>query len=211
MPEPHFFNPIDDVKRMTNRLPHWQQAGGIYFVTFRLGDSLPDELLRIWAADRQAWLKQNPPPHTPEQETEYHRKFSLVMEQWLDAGRGSCALRQGEAGRVMAEALRFYEGRWCEMFSFVVMPNHVHALFGLLSGAEIDAMIGRWKSYVSHELAIRLREKWPSWQKDYFDRLVRNGTHFERCVRYIRSNPKKAGLQAGEFVLWESERAMAVL
>ena len=48
-------------------------------------------------------------------------------------------------------------------------------------------------------------------QKDYFDRLVRNEAHFERCVRYIRSNPKKAGLKDGEFLLWEAERAKAVL
>jgi len=48
------------------------------------------------------------------------------------------------------------------------------------------------------------------WQRDYFDRLVGNEKHFANCVRYIRRNPEKAGLMDGEFILWESDIALAI-
>src|SRR6266542_6006529 len=102
MERPHFFNPRDDVDVMTNRLPHWQQTGGLHFVTFRLADSMPAELLRQWQSDRRSWQRRNPPPHSLEIEAEYHRLFSLAMEQALDAGHGSCGLRDRAAAGVMA-------------------------------------------------------------------------------------------------------------
>src|SRR5437773_263831 len=38
-------------------LPHWRQEGVTYFVTWRLGDSLPQSKLRQHAAERDAWIK----------------------------------------------------------------------------------------------------------------------------------------------------------
>ncbi len=43
------------------------------------------------------------------------------------------------------------------------------------------------------------------WQKDYWDRLIRNPVHFLTCLEYIRENPGKAGLGEGEFVLFEKK------
>lgn len=194
---------------MTNRLPHWQQANGIYFVTFRLADARPGKLLRQWKSERTAWLKRNRPPLSAENEAEYHHLLSLRMEQWLDAGHGSCTLRDRAAAGVVTEAFRFLEGRQTEMLAYIVMPNHVHALFGLLGNAEIQKVVGGWKGYTSYTLNTP-DTTWPGWQKDYFDRIVRNETHFARCVRYIRRNPEKARLREGEFIRWESTRAKAV-
>jgi REP element-mobilizing transposase RayT len=49
------------------------------------------------------------------------------------------------------------------------------------------------------------------WQRDYFDRLIRDEKHFANCVRYIRRNPEKASLGKDEFILWESQTALAIL
>jgi REP element-mobilizing transposase RayT len=206
--QPHFYLPYGAVAISKNRLPHWQQTGAIYFVTFHLADSIPAELLESWKSEKSAWELANPPPHSPKQIQEYHRKFSAQKEEWLDAGHGSCVLRHTDAGKVVAEALHFYEEKLTAMFSFVVMPNHIHALFGLLGEAELDDVQRRWKSFTSYELRKRFAGIWPGWQKSYYDRLVRDGEHFERCVRYIRHNPAK--LPLGDFVLWESERAARV-
>ena len=34
-------------------LPHWTREGGIYFVTFRLADSLPQAVVKAWKAERE--------------------------------------------------------------------------------------------------------------------------------------------------------------
>ncbi|WP_236918986.1 transposase [Ereboglobus luteus] len=87
------------------------------------------------------------------------------------------------------------------------MPNHVHALFATLNGVALIDLVQTWKSYTAHKLKPLLGDKWPGWQKDYFDRLVRDEKHFGRCVRYIRRNPEKARLPDCDYTLFESERA----
>jgi hypothetical protein len=40
-----FFNPDATIVIRHGKLPHWRQEGVIYFVTFRLADSLPQAKL----------------------------------------------------------------------------------------------------------------------------------------------------------------------
>jgi len=84
------FDPHDHIRVTKNRLPHWQQNGAVYFITFRLGDALPRNLLERWKEERNAWLKWHPLPWSADMEREYHRRFSRRIEEWLDANHGSC-------------------------------------------------------------------------------------------------------------------------
>src|SRR6185369_3028655 len=129
--ELRFFDPRGKIAFTSNRLPHWQQEGAVYCVTFRLGDSVPQRLLTQWRDERERWLKQHPPPWTEAVEREYHAQFTTARERWLDAGHGACVLRQAECAGVVAEALRHFEDVRCRQLSWVIMPNHVHALFTL--------------------------------------------------------------------------------
>ena len=49
-----FFNPYADIRFTANRLPHWQQEGAVYFVTFRLADAVPHNLRTQWESEREA-------------------------------------------------------------------------------------------------------------------------------------------------------------
>ena len=206
-----FYCPFADTTLLQNRLPHWEQMGATYFVTFRLADSVPRELRERWIRDRNDWLKRNPPPHTAGQEMEYHRLFSNQIEEWLDAGMGSCVLRVPDAAALVAAALMHFEGARCHQTAFVVMPNHVHALFTTLNGEQVPALVKSWKGFTSRKLRESLGERWPGWQKDYYDRIVRDRIHFGRCVRYIRRNPEKAKLRESDFVHHESPLAKSMI
>jgi hypothetical protein len=94
MTELQFFNPNGDVRVTSNRLPHWQQVGAVYFITFRLADAVPLRLREEWEEERSIWLRLHPKPWDPGTEADYHRKFSGAVERWLDAGHGSCLLRR---------------------------------------------------------------------------------------------------------------------
>ena len=53
------FVPFDECKAVRiyrRNLPHWRQDGATYFVTFRLGDSLPRRVLDQWEYEKQLWL-----------------------------------------------------------------------------------------------------------------------------------------------------------
>jgi putative transposase len=75
----------------------------------------------------------------------------------------------------------------------------------------------RWKTYFAagrrfsaRKINALLGNSGILWQRDYFDRLVRDEEHFANCVRYIRHNPKKAGLRKNEYLLYESELAKQI-
>jgi hypothetical protein len=105
-----FFNPYADIRFTANRLPHWQQEGAVYFVTFRLADAVPHQLRTQWESERQSWLRVHPQPWSGEVEREYHKRFSGAIERWLDAGHGSCILRRRDCAEIVAEALALF--RW---------------------------------------------------------------------------------------------------
>jgi len=208
--ELRFFNPRAEIGFTANRLPHWQQEGAVYFATFRLGDSVPGPLLTQWRGERERWLKHHPPPWADAVEREYHARFTTAMERWLDAGHGTCVLRQPDCAEVVAGALRHFESVRCRQIAWVIMPNHVHALFTVQEGHTLEALLHSWKLFSARRINARLGQTGSLWQRDYFDRLVRDAAHFARCVRYIRKNPGQAKLRDGEFMRWESERAKQI-
>ena len=210
MAELRFFNPYAHIRFTANRLPHWQQNGAVYFVTFRLADAVPHNLRTGWEAEREAWLRIHPKPWTAEVEHEYHKRFSGAMEHWLDAGHGSCILRRHDCAKIVAEALRYFDGQRTLIISSVVMPNHVHALFVQNTDWPLEKLLRTWKSFTSRKINALLEREGSLWQRDYFDRLVRDEKHFANCVRYIRKNPEKARLRSGEYILYESEFTQSI-
>jgi putative transposase len=208
--ELRFFNPFAETEITANRLPHWQQEGVLYFITFRLADAVPKHLLDQWSVERNAWLVDHPKPWSAETEAEYHRRFSGAMERFLDAGHGSCALRDPACGVRMEETLRHFDGDRFAHIAWVIMPNHVHVLFVLKDGQALEKVVQNWKRRSAREINLALARSGTFWQKDYFDRLVRDQDHFANCVRYIRRNPAKAKLREGEYTLYESEMVKGI-
>jgi putative transposase len=196
----------DRLSRKTlNRLPHWQQVRAVYFVTFRLADSLPPHLSKNWHEDRDTWLLLNPKPWTGDQEREYHERFSLRMERLLDAGHGACLFRDPANALWVVDALSFKEGDAYHLHAWVVMPNHVHVLMSLADGSKLEKVIAAWKRWSTNQIQQTLETSGGIWQKDYFDRMIRDHAHFQRVIRYIRNNPVKAGLREGEYALYVEE------
>lgn len=200
--EPRFFNPWGNLRITRHNLPHWQQAGASIFVTFRLADSLPVKLLAELADERAAWLKARETPLSPADEAIYHRLFSTKLDAWLDAGHGDCLLRDAQAQAVLRETLEHFDGVRYQLIAWVIMPNHVHVCFLLYEGWSLERVMFTWKRRSAGELNRLTGRKGVVWQRDYFDRLVRDAEHFGKILRYIKGNPERAKLREGEFALW---------
>jgi REP element-mobilizing transposase RayT len=158
-----------------------------------LADSIPELKLRLWVDERERWLASHPEPRTAEQVAEYWKLFPDRLQEWLDAGHGSCVLARPPIRILVEQALRHFDGRRYELGEFVVMPNHVHALVTPLPGNELSEILHSWKSYTSHEINQRLGESGPRWQKETFDHIVRSPAQMDRIEQYIRDNPKPKG------------------
>ena len=209
-----FFNPWAETVIGANRLPHWDQTGATYFLTFRLADSLPAALLAQWREERDAWLKWNAEPWSSAQEREYHQRSSGAVERWLDEGHGECLLRRSEVRAAVAEVYGKFDAERYWLHAWVLMPNHAHFLVSMRKDIDLAKLLKAWKGTSSRAAGLvvgRRRTGTSFWQKDYFDRLVRDEAHFANCARYIRRNPAKAKLRASEYTLFLSEALRTAL
>ena len=163
-----------------------------------------------WEDQREIWLRLHPEPWNTETELEYHKRFSSAIEQWLDAGYGSCTLRQNECARIVEDTLRHFDLRRLALISSVVMPNHVHVILIQHPEYPLEDLLRSWKTFTSRAINRLLGRSGTLWQRSYFDRLVRDEKHLRSCVRYVRRNPTTAHLTAGEYTLYESELAKQI-
>ena len=112
-------------------LPNLKRAGSVYFVTFRLADSLPSEIIKQLKHEREALLQQAlaaKRPLTWQEEQQLFAWYSDRVESFLDAGSGECWLRQPELARLVADAIKFFDGDRYDLHAWVVMPNHAHVV-----------------------------------------------------------------------------------
>jgi REP element-mobilizing transposase RayT len=180
-------------------LPHWAQEGATYFVTFRLHDSLPADVVEKWSAERREILENT---------NQAGRQLSSAANRWLDelhserveaylnAGHGACWLTRPRIARSVADAILHFDGERYEALAWCVMPNHVHVVVRPLPGHELSAILHSWKSYSAHQASKLLRRTGPFWQTESYDHLVRDEADLIRCVEYVMTNPEKAGLSS---------------
>ena len=204
--------PVD--RKQGANLPHWNQAGAIYFVTFRLADSLPQEKLKIYSQERELWLANNPEPHSPEQKADYFERFPKRLQDWLDAGYGSMILKDPVANRIVTDAIRHFEGDRYTLDEFVVAANHVHALLTPKEGHELGEILHSWKSFTAKEIlklpvAARLSTKPTVWQKESWDHIVRSERSLEKFREYIRAHRSGASVTyAGQFASTDEQNLL---
>ena len=180
--------------RWRRRLPHWEQPGCTYFVTFRTADSLPKSLLRLLKSQRSLWLKEHPPPWDRRSERAFVAKFIRPVERWLDIGFGKCHLAQWEISKIVESTLRHFDGLRYVLDEYSIMPTHVHSLVLPLEGIGLSKILASWKGYSGARINRVLRRKGRFWMEESFDRIVRDTAELGRYRRYIRTNPMKAGL-----------------
>ena len=168
-------------------LPHYYAIGQPIFLTWRLHGSLP--------ANRSF-------PST----TTSGQAF-VTMDRLLDNARtGPLYLRQPELAAMVVEAIRYRQeclGHY-QLHAYVVMANHVHLL--ITPYVEVSRLMQSLKRFTAREgnRMLGLTGQ-PFWQDESYDRLVRDRAEFQRIVRYIETNPVKAGLAANpEDFPWSS-------
>jgi len=174
--------------RSRGRLPHWEHPEGIYFVTFRLADSLPKEIGDAFEFERRDIIATARAMQRDLSATERRRLaelFSGRVEFYLDSGAGSCFLAKPAVAKMVSETLRHFHDTRYRLFAWCVMPNHVHAVMQPLGGWKLSQILHMWKSYSAKEANRILARTGSFWQHEYYDHLIRDTRDFQRCVRYV--------------------------
>ena len=133
------------------------------------------------------------------------------VQELLDSGLGSCVLAESACAQIVQDSLLFGDGDRYHLFAWVVMPNHVHVLIEQIPGWPMSKVVQSWKRHTSQQIhrlgvssctrpnadsksAIPGGGVPPLWQRNYWDRFMRNDRHFQIAKDYIENNPVAAGL-----------------
>jgi REP element-mobilizing transposase RayT len=198
--------PRDPVWHSRGYLPHFESAEATQHVTFHLADSLPQKVLLRLESDLKIF---------PAEKRDAERRKRV--EAWIDAGHGSCVLRKPAIANMVQGSLLAFDSQRYRLLAWVVMPNHVHALFQPINGWTVGKIVASWKKFTARQirpgsipgnanlLIGGFQPSSPVWHREYWDRYIRNQRHFNQAIDYIHQNPVKAGLVAtAESWRWSS-------
>jgi hypothetical protein len=133
-------------------LPHVKVEGAEYFVTFRLADSLPQEVLQQYEQERLAQIAEAKDIPKREREAEANREMRRKIEKYLDKGVGQCYLRQPAVANIVASALPFFHNQRYLLGEWVIMPNHVHVMIRPLPNYLLGDILQSLKRFTSREV-----------------------------------------------------------
>lgn len=182
---PAYPEAIPDV-RDRGYLPHFENRA-LQFITFRLFDSVPKELIEEW---KTVLAMEN----NAEEPTDVARQMYKLVDKFEDSGYGQCFLADSRVADMMEQTLKHDDGKKYDLISYCIMPNHVHVLIRVSEGVSLSSILHTWRSYSAHEANKILGRSGDFWMKDYYDRYIRDARHYTAVVQYIKDNPAKAGL-----------------
>lgn len=192
------------------KLPHIQPLLGTFFVTYRLHNSIPvhakQQLLDKFQAEKARVIRLE--NHSIKIIDKLNRRYFGQFDSLLDL----CAycpayLLDNGVAQIVTDSLHFWNDERIDLIAYCIMPNHVHAAFTLITETtksgranSLKPLMHSIKSYSAHEANKVLKVNGDFWEEETYDRLVRDSDDLRRIVRYILTNPVKAGLCCD----WES-------
>jgi len=199
---------MDEIKiRSRGYLPHWERIDGVYFITFRLVDSLPKAIIDKYFEKKEAIERVAKAGNIENHICEKRQEAKLLMDyidNSLDSGHGKCHLSNAEIANLVAGALRFFDGKRYELFSWCIMPNHVHVVVRIFDANKLASVLHSWKTYTAREANKILGCEGSFWQREYYDHLIRNDDELFRTIIYVLENPIKSNLKDWKWV-WAIE------
>ena len=173
-------------------LPHIYLDEAIYFITFRLKGSIP--IHRLYELNSITASKSNFPSR--EKRYEIDRIFFAKYDEILDQNISKISLlKPFSLAEIIKACIHFYDSKDYLLYSYCVMPNHVHLLFEQMENSRtIDKIMQSIKRYSARQINKVINRKGSLWQSESYDHIVRDEKEFYRIVWYIMNNPVKAKL-----------------
>jgi putative transposase len=186
-----------DTEFRRRNLPHLERPGADYFVTWRLADTIPRELLeslqfRVDALSGRASNSINDDERRRQASDERKRIFAR-FDRYLDEGNtGPKWLADPRMAEIVMRVILEQTDR-AHIDCFTVMPNHVHLLCHPIAPHPLREVMKRIKQITAYHCLKLSDSHSPFWQDENHDHILRDG-EWTRVVRYIIQNPVVAGL-----------------
>jgi len=175
-------------------LPHWSVKDPLYFVTFRLKNTIPQKIFDNIRKEYEESVKLSEKHEELKQiQRVYFKKIESILDQ---CDNSNDYLVKPEIALIITEAFQWIEDKhkW-KVISYVIMPNHVHCLlYGGKANQPLEKSLKTFKGFTAREANKILSRKGSFWAPESFDRWCRDLEEEKKIKKYIRNNPVKAGL-----------------
>ena len=132
----------------------------------------------------------------------YHIGSRINNKEWLFTKRRRKAVIHIVAGELVEVGRRF----GFRLHDIILMVNHYH-MIGHTSGENLDRVMQYFNSQVARKFNKLVGRSGHLWGRRYHDTILDSEEAYERCVRYIYSNPYRAGYRGREMVEELRERS----
>ena len=194
------------------KLPHWQPEGAMYFIAFRLANSLPAQV--IWdleeqrERERQATRLRFSGAQLQDELYKLDKKYFGHFESWLDrcVEESPRWLAEEKVVQIVADELHALNGERYRLIAYCLMSNHVHVVIDTAEHSFKPAHIGVTAPYPLADTLKLLKGRTARycnqalgrsgkfWHHESYDHVIRDQGEYERIVWYVLNNPVKAGL-----------------
>jgi putative transposase len=168
-------------------LPHLYFNDGIYFITSRLAGTIPLDKLRSLSIAGK---------YKNEMSFEDFKDHFFAYDSFLDVNtENKQILSDAKVSNILAECIKFPDGKDYKLICYTIMPNHFHFAFELLANNKgISKIMQSIKGNSSRKINKYLNTDGRLWQDESYDRWVRDDKELYFVIKYILLNPVKAGL-----------------
>ena len=202
-----------DTKRTELNLPHWFQAHTATFLTLRLADSMPANVLERWKREQLDFLARAGIVGVTVEEGEAKLqepwRTTFMNYRWrrfqiyLQHSYGKCELQLPSVAAVIRDVLLDGHEQSYFIDRFVVMPNHIHLLAAFGTSVDMLDVCKAWMRDSAKRISSIVEIDSNFWQEEPFDHCIRSGEQLEQIRRYIANNPSKARIARSRYLYWE--------
>jgi REP element-mobilizing transposase RayT len=193
-------------------LPHFQQPGQAYFVTWCIKDAVPPKALESYTIQLKQISSAIDIAKTNKADdkiiSDLKIEFSKVRKKYIKAyddllhlqTKFVVDLSKEENTQIVINALCFWEGKRIENYAICVMSNHVHWVFNVFERdvnddpVYIQEILQSVKRFSANQINKLENRTGTLWHNESFDTTIRNDLHLYNAINYTIENPVSAGL-----------------
>ena len=199
---------MSNIQIYRRNLPHIHPYDAIFFITFRLYDTIPQRKLKEFLKRRVIRLKEIKNLSSSVysiKKYEIEKRFFADYDGWLD----KCSTKRSwleiaGIANIVARKIHSLDTKNYHLIAYCIMPNHVHLLLKLIHKDNINHKktntypladaLRLIKGSTARKCNLILKRNGPFWHHESYDHVVRNEKELNRIIKYILNNPFKAGL-----------------
>ncbi len=194
------------------KLPHWHPEGVMFFITFRLANSLPLQIILDLQdqreRERQSLRLKFSGAQLRKELYQLDKKYFGRFDEWLDRciEESPRWLAEERIAQIVVNELHALDGERYALIAYCIMPNHVHMVIDTAKHRfkpahhgptvpypltdTLKLLKGRTARYCNQALG----RSGKFWHHESYDHVVRDEKEYERIIWYVLNNPVKAGL-----------------